>query len=355
LNQNFYRNLVAGVNGSFGRRLLRFVLRLISAAYKIAVGLRNFCYDKHLLRTCGAGAPVISVGNITTGGTGKTPLVIWLCRVLEKRSLKYAVLTRGYKVSGAEFADEPVILARSCPGAKIVVDPDRVAAARKTVAEFGTDVLVMDDGFQHRRLRRDLDIVAVDATCPFGYGRLLPAGLLREPVKSLRRADALVITRYDQATTEQVQQLQERIEQVAPHLAIAKAIHKHPCAKAAKGQSLSISELKEKVIFAFCGIGNPGAFMNRLREYELNVVGSKVYGDHHDYSGEDISGIYDEARSRGADLILSTEKDWVKSSLLVPRDDDIIFAYLAVELEFVEGVDKIEVLIEKTVGRSYAV
>jgi len=352
LNQNFYRNLIAGVNGSFGSRLLLFVLRLISAAYKTAVGLRNFCYDKHLLRIYGAGVPVISVGNITTGGTGKTPLVIWLCRFLETRSLKCAVLTRGYRVAGARFADEPVILAKSCPGAKVITNPDRVAAAGRAVAEFGVEVLVMDDGFQHRRLRRDLDIVAVDATCPFGYDRLLPAGLLREPVKALRRADAVVITRYDQATTEQVEQLQKRIEQIAPRVTIAKAVHRHPCAKAIKGRTLSVGELKEKVIFAFCGIGNPGAFINRLREYELNVVGSEVYSDHHDYSGEDISGIYDEARSRGADLVLSTEKDWVKSSLLVPRDDDIIFAYLAVELEFVDRVDKIEALIDKVVGRS---
>jgi len=350
LNQNFYRNLIAGVDDGFGRRLVRFLLLLISAAYKIAVGLRNFCYDKHLLRTVDVGAPVISVGNITTGGTGKTPLVIWLCRFLERRPLRCAVLTRGYRVAGAGFADEPVILARSCPGAKIVVNPDRVEAARKIASESGADVLVMDDGFQHRRLKRDLDIVAVDATCPFGYGRVLPAGLLREPVKALRRADAVVITRYDQVTTEQVRRLQKQIEQIAPQMVIAKAVHKHLCAKAAKGRTLSISELKEKVIFAFCGVGNPDAFMNRLKEYGLNVVGSKVYSDHHDYSSEDISGIYDEARKRGADLILSTEKDWVKSSLLVPRDDDIIFAYLAVELEFIDGVDKIEALIDKVVG-----
>jgi len=257
-------------------------------------------------------------------------------------------------VAGARFADEPVILARSCPGVKIVVNPDRVEAARKIASESGVDVLVMDDGFQHRRLKRDLDIVTVDATCPFGYGRMLPAGLLREPVKSLRRAGVVVITRYDQATTGQVQQIEEQIGRIAPQMAIAKAIHKHPCAKAAKGRTLSISELREKVIFAFCGVGNPDAFMSRLKEYELNVVGSKFYNDHHDYSGEDISGIYDEARSRGADLILSTEKGWVKSSLLAPRDEDIIFAYLAVELEFVDGVDKIEALIDKVVGRSEA-
>jgi len=321
-------------------------------SYEIAVSLRNFCYDKHLLRTYKAGAGVISVGNITTGGTGKTPLVIWLCRVLEKKSLKYAVLTRGYKASGAKFADEPVILARSCPGAKVIANADRVEAALKAVAEFGANVLVMDDGFQHRRLKRNLDIVAVDATCPFGYGRLLPAGMLREPASSLRRADAVVITRYDQATAEQVENIQKKITQIAPDAVVAKAVHKHPCAEAGKGRTLSISELKEKKIFAFCGIGNPDAYLKRLRDYELTVVGSKVYNDHQDYNHNDILYIYKHARSCGANLILSTEKDWVKSSLLAPQDDDIIFAYLAVELEFVDGVGKIEALIGEVIGCS---
>ena len=351
MNQNFYRNLIAGANEGFGRSLLRFLLRLVSVAYKAVVGLRNFCYDKHLLRMISIGVPVISVGNITTGGTGKTPLVIWLCGVLEKRSLKCAVLTRGYKASGAGFADEPVVLARSCPGANVVVNSDRARGAQKAIADFDADVLVMDDGFQHRRLRRDLDIVAVDATCPFGYGRVLPAGMLREPVRALRRADAVVITRYDQATAEQVEQLQKQIGQIAPAVTVAKAVHKHPYARANKGRIIGISELKDKSIFAFCGIGNPDAFMKRLREYELSVVGSKVYSDHHDYKDEDVSDIYEQARLLGANLILSTEKDWVKSTLLAPRDEDIIFAYLACELEFIDGVDKIEALIQKTVGR----
>lgn len=351
MNQNFYRNLILGADEGFARDLLRFLLRLISVAYQAAVGLRNFCYDKGLLGTYGADAAVISVGNITTGGTGKTPLVIWLCGVLESKSLKCAVLTRGYKVRGGKFADEPAILAKSCRGAKVIVNADRAQGARKAVAEFGANVLVMDDGFQHRRLRRDLDIVAIDATCPFGYGRLLPAGMLREPAMALRRAGAVVITRYDQITAGQTGELEKIIEQIAPDVTIAKAVHKHSCAKAAKGQTISIGELKEKAIFAFCGIGNPDAFLDRLAESGFNVVGSKVYNDHHDYCGEDILYIYEQARSGGADLILSTQKDWVKSSLLAPADDDIIFAYLGLELEFIEGVDKIEALIDKAVGR----
>ncbi len=351
MNQDYYRNLISGSGDGLARGLLRFLLRLISVAYHAVVCLRNFCYDKGLLRTHGADAAVISVGNITTGGTGKTPLVIWLCGLLEAKSLKCAVLTRGYKVRGGKIADEPVILAKSCPGAKVIADSNRVEGAKKAVGEFGAEVLVMDDGFQHRRLRRNLDIVAVDATCPFGFGRVLPSGMLREPAKSLRRAGAVVITRYDQVTDKQAGEVEKTIKRLAPDIAIAKAVHSHSYARAAKGQTLSIAELKEKAIFAFCGIGNPDAFLGRITESGFNVVGSKVYNDHHDYSSDDIRDIYEQARSCGADLILSTQKDWVKTSLLALQDEDIIFAYLGLELEFIEGVDKIEALVDKAVGR----
>jgi tetraacyldisaccharide 4'-kinase len=351
LNQDYYRNLISDSDDGLARGLLRFLLRLISVGYHAAVCLRNFCYDKGLLRSYSAEATVISVGNVTTGGTGKTPLVIWLCGLLETKSLKCAILTRGYKVRGGKIADEPVILAKSCPGAKVIANSNRLEGAGRAVAEFGTEVLVMDDGFQHRRLRRNLDIVAVDATYPFGFGRVLPSGMLREPAKALRRAGAVVITRYNQVTDEQAGELEKTIRQLAPDAAIAKAVHNHSYARAARGQTLSIAELKEKAIFAFCGIGNPDAFLGRLGESGFNIVGSKVYNDHHDYSSEDVRDIYEQARSCGANLVLSTQKDWVKTSLLASQDDNIIFAYLGLELEFIEGIDKIEALIDEAVGR----
>jgi tetraacyldisaccharide 4'-kinase len=352
LDQNFYRNLVSGADNSFAKRLLRFLLGIVSAAYQMAVALRNFCYDKHLLRSYRADAPVISVGNITTGGTGKTPLVIWLCGSLGKRAIKCTVLTRGYKTQSGKLADEPAIIAKSCPAAKVIVNPDRVSAANKAVKDYDAKILVMDDGFQHRKLRRDLDIVAIDATCPFGYGRMLPAGLLREPAKALRRADAVVITRYDQATAQQVEQIEKDIEKITPGITIAKATHKHPYARMIKGETLSIDQLKEKAIFAFCGVGNPNAFLNHLKEFGLNVVGSKIYNDHHNYTQADIMNVYEEAKGLGADLILSTQKDWVKTALLLQQNDDILFAYLALELEFIDGADRITALIEQVLGQS---
>lgn len=352
MNQNSYRNLVAGTEKGLFKSLLRAVLGVISLVYKCVVSLRNIGYDIGISKGTKVDAAVISIGNITTGGTGKTPLVIWLCDVLKSRSVSCAILTRGYKSQKGKLTDEPAMLAKSCGDAWVIVNSDRSAGAKKAINEFGAKVLVMDDGFQHRKLRRDLDIVAVDATRPFGYGKILPAGLLREPVKSLRRAQAVIITRFDQGSRENMDDLVERIEKIAPGITIAKAVHKHSYAKMMKGEKLSIEELREKKIYAFCGIGNPDAFLNNLENSGFSVVGSKVYNDHHDYTAEDMSEIHQEAKELGADLVLSTEKDWVKTALLVMGNFDIVFAYLVLELDFIDGADKIEALVDSVIESS---
>lgn len=346
MNQNSYRKLIGGSGGGLGNNLLRFVLWLLSHVYRTIIILRNWGYSAGWLRSYRMDVPVISIGNITTGGTGKTPLVIWLCRMLEKKGVKCAVLSRGYKAERGNVGDEAAILAKACGGAKVIVDSDRVAGAAKAIKEHCADVLVMDDGFQHRRLERDLDIIAIDATRPFGYGKLLPAGLLREPKRSIRRADAIVITHYDQTTSVSVARIEREVSAIKPGIPIAKAIHKHPFAKGTGGVILSMDDLRKKKIFAFCGIGNPDAFITRLREYGMKLVGSKIYNDHHNFSESDIGDIYEDAVEAGAELILSTEKDWVKTALHAQRLDDIGFAYLAVELEFIEGGKEIEQLVD---------
>jgi tetraacyldisaccharide 4'-kinase len=347
LDQNSYRNLISESGGGKAKALLRFILRMVSIVYAAAVIIRNFCYDIKIIKSNEAVIPVISIGNITTGGTGKTPLVIWLCNFITNKEINCSILTRGYKNPTGQISDEPAILSKSCPKAKVVVNSNRYRGSLRAVAEFRAKILIMDDGFQHRSLHRDLDIITIDATCPFGYGKMLPAGLLREPLRAIKRANAVVITHFDQSSVDETQEIEKKILQIAPGITIAKATHRHPNAVMRKGQNLSIEELKEKTIFAFCGIGNPNAFLNRLDEYELNVVGSKIFNDHHDYSSFDISEVYEQARILGADLILSTQKDWVKSTLHADNDDEILFAYLALELDFIEGDDKIVALIEK--------
>ncbi|MBN1817931.1 MAG: tetraacyldisaccharide 4'-kinase [Sedimentisphaerales bacterium] len=351
MDQNAYRRWMAGQEQKAWQTPLFAMLRLISVGYGLAIRFRNWLYDRGWLPTYRVDVPVICIGNLTTGGTGKTPLVIRLCRYLDSRSIRYGILTRGYRSQEGKLSDEPAVLLKSCPEAKIVVNPDRVAGARLAVEQHKVEILIMDDGFQHRRLARDLDIVAIDATCPFGYGRMLPAGLLREPVSSLRRADAAVITRYDRVPSDATDKIVEQIRSENPDIAIARAIHKHTHACTLHGETLSLEELASLSIFVFCGIGNPEAFLSRLVEYGLKIVGSQIYNDHHEYTRRDFEQLLTEARETKADLLLCTQKDWHKVGVFSPKEMDINLAYLALELDFLEGWDTIEALVDAVVGK----
>ncbi len=358
MNQEGYHRLISGQSSGLFAALLRFLLGVAARGYEIVIRLRNFSYSKGWLKIHRANAPVISIGNITTGGTGKTPLVIWLCKKLTQnlklktKNYKCAILTRGYKVTQnlklktQNYTDEPAILIESCPEAKVIVNPDRVAGAAEAVNKFGAKTLVMDDGFQHRRLGRDLDIVTIDATRPFGYGRMLPAGLLREPLIALKRANAVVITRCDQTTEAKLTQIEEKLQQVNPNMIIARSIHAAVCVKSTNDKEISLEELKDKKIFAFCGIGNPEAFLNTIKALGPELVGSKVYNDHHHYTDDCLADICRQAAHLKADLILTTQKDWTKITRLPPAKKDIPLAYLAIEIKFLAGQDKLRDLIE---------
>ncbi|HUS73376.1 MAG TPA: tetraacyldisaccharide 4'-kinase [Sedimentisphaerales bacterium] len=360
MNQDAYRKLISGESNGLGAALLRFFLGIAAQVYRVVIALRNLLYTKGWLKIHRANAAVISVGNITTGGTGKTPLVIRLCKLIISDSKiqvsdsQCAILTRGYKMtqdSGPktqDYGDEPAVLAESCPEAKVIVNPNRVAGADEAVEKFGAKVLIMDDGFQHRRLARDLDIVTIDGTLPFGYGRMLPAGLLREPVAALKRADAVVITRCDQAGEAELSQLEDKLHKINPEIVIARSIHAPVCAKSIKNKEIGLEELKSRKIFAFCGIGNPDAFLRTVTGLGVKIVGSKVYNDHYHYTDDCLAGICEEAKRLKADLMLTTQKDWFSSPLstTAKAKNDENFAYLAIELKFISGEDKITQLIE---------
>ena len=346
MNQKTLRQLLSGCDVCAAAKALRFLLRCVSVPYAWAVRTRNLLYDRGLLGTASASAPVISIGNITTGGTGKTPLVVWLCRYLENKGLRCAVLTRGYKTEQGSLSDEPALLAKACPGAVVVVDPDRIAGAQKATRQHGADVLVLDDGFQHRRLKRDLDILTLDATCPFGYERMLPAGLLREPLTGLRRAGVIVITRYDQAAAATIQTLEARLADAAPAIPVVKAVHRHTHAVTSGTQSIPLETLRGKRAFVFCGIGNPDAFIAHVSGHGIDIVGTRIFNDHHPYSTDDIKAIVNAARQNKAAMILCTQKDWVKTALLKPEGSEMTLAYLALELDFVEGLDILKARID---------
>ncbi|MFB0555017.1 MAG: tetraacyldisaccharide 4'-kinase [Phycisphaerae bacterium] len=380
--------MISGQKAGLGATILRLLLGVAAGGYSIAVRLRNFLYSNGWLKAHRADAVVISIGNITVGGTGKTPLVIWLCKQIISDSKfqisnsQCGILTRGYKAAKDSrhktqdsrrktqearlkrqdtrgktqvYRDEPAILAENCPEVKVIVNPDRVAGAAEAINKFGAKVLIMDDGFQHRRLVRDLDIITIDGTQPFGYGKMLPAGLLREPIASLKRADAVVITRCDQVTKAELSEIEKKLSIINPDMIIARSIHTPAYVKTTDNKEISLDYLKGKKIFAFCGIGNPDAFLNTIKTTGCELVGSKFYNDHHHYTNDCLADIYEQAGVLKADLILTTQKDWTKiisdfRFQISDFESSRPFAYIGIEIKFLAGEDKLRDLIEKTLA-----
>jgi len=230
-----------------------------------------------------------------------------------------------------------------------VVNPDRLAGAIEAVKKYKARVLIMDDGFQHRRLHRDIDIVTVDAMQPFGYGRLLPAGLLREPISSLKRAKAVILTRCDLVPKSNLAELMAAVNRINADVIIAQTIH-GPVFAVSGDRRIALEELKDKKTYAFCGIANPDAFLATVELTGANIVGSKIYDDHYNYTVNDVDDIYRDAAQSGIQMILTTEKDYNKVSPPASGEGKPVLAYLTVRLQFVEGADRIRELIEQSLA-----
>jgi len=333
--------------------VVRGLLRCGAVGYGLGVSLRNGLFTRRLLKQIQVDAKVISVGNLTAGGTGKTPLVVWLCQKLADVT-RIAILTRGYKSNSRNgqpgsptLGDEPALLARACPEIPVVVNPNRVAGALEAIDACQAEVLILDDGFQHRRLRRDLDIVTIDATCPFGFERLLPAGLLREPITALQRAQAAVVTRCDQVSTHAREEILKTLHHINPLLAIAQTRHDPTTVQGPKVPTFDAQTLKGRRIFAFCGLGNPDAFYQTLRVLGAQLVGTFSFDDHHHCTERELRGLQEQAQRTRADLILTTEKNWIG----LPAQSlsaEIPLAYLGMQLGFLTGEQELLERIEET-------
>ena len=367
--QQEYIKIVSGQKKGTCAACIKILLTIISAGYIVIINLRNFLYSRKLLKTHKVNAVVISIGNITTGGTGKTPLVIWLCDFLRENNIEPAVLTRGYKTGKKESGiDEPAVILQNCPKIKVIVNPNRATGARLAIEKFGSKVLILDDGFQHRRLARDIDIVTIDATEPFGFGKILPAGLLREPVSSLKRADAVVLTRCNLTGQQKLEEIETQLRKIKGNFIIAKTIHKPISLVFGDGKEKPSEYLAGKRIFAFCGIGNPESFFKTAENIGAKITGKETFDDHHIYSQEDIERICKRASDSKAELIITTEKDWTKIACLnipaSPTDFDSVssrraahqggkennkIVYMKIKIHFIEGVEELTDLIEKAV------
>ena len=329
---------------------VRCLLRLASGPYAAAVLLRDLAYRWGLRPVVRVEVPVVSVGNITAGGTGKTPLVVYLARWFRRRGVRVTVLSRGYgppvlpEDRAAEGGnDETDLLARLLPDVPQLVDPDRVRIARTAVEELDARCLILDDGFQHRRLARDLDLVTIDALVPFGFGHLLPRGLLREPLRSLRRADLLVVTRCDQA--DDLPGLRGRLRRLAPGIPVVETRHAPLCLVRPDGSEEALEALRRQRVLAVCGIGNPEAFRRTLASCGFTPVDFLVFPDHHRYTPDDRRRIHARAGDLDAGVILTTEKDLAK---LAPPHEQPPRTTLAlrVELEVTSGREVLEKRLE---------
>jgi tetraacyldisaccharide 4'-kinase len=256
------------------------------------------------------GAPVISVGNLTVGGTGKTPTVAELVRLLTRMGRRPAVLTRGYGGTARQQADE-VLEFGAMGGVPVIINPDRVAGAAAAAASYHADVLVLDDGFQHRRIHRHLDMVLIDALAPWGGGRLLPAGRLREPVSELGRADAVVISRANQVESTEVDAIRERVRALAPRAEVlTTSVTPWPYLAAEESGPAPI-DFGGRRILPVCGIGNPRTFL-KLIESTKNPAPPCIFPDHHRYTRADVERICNRARAAGVEAVVTTGKDYVK-------------------------------------------
>ncbi|MGD8452970.1 MAG: tetraacyldisaccharide 4'-kinase [Phycisphaerae bacterium] len=303
-------------------RWLRLLLAPATVGYHAVIAARNLWYDRVSSASHDAGVPVISVGNLTVGGTGKTPLTIEIVSRLRAAGHRPAILTRGYGAAAEAVADEVQEFHLALPDVPVVVNPNRVAGAATARQQHNADCLVLDDGFQHRRLRRTFDVVLIDALNPWGGGRLLPAGRLREPPASLRRAHWVVITRSNQVDPVAVQELMRTIQHWAPAVPISRAALAPSQLVAADDQVRPVDVLRERVVLPVCGLGNPGTFLRLLRQLSDHVVEPLVFPDHHRYSAIDVLAITNEARRQEAACVVTTRKDWVKLGTLWASSPD---------------------------------
>ena len=333
-----YRKILSGEAHGVGAACLRLILFLLSVPYGLVVWFRNWLYNIGLRPEHRVDKPVICIGNITAGGTGKTPAVEYVVKWLVEQGARPAILSRGYR-SQDGGNDEAMLLAQRLPDIPHRQDPDRFRAAVGAIKLDNANVLVLDDGFQHRRLARFANIVLIDATCPFGFGHLLPRGLLREPLSGLRRADAIIITRADLVEETTLTALKKRIRKFAPTAPVATARHA-PTALSVypDGAAQPPAILAGKNIGLFCSIGNPRAFQRTARQLDANILWSAEFSDHHWYTQEDIAAIT-RAENTAVELFVTTEKDAVKLGDKWPADRKLVV--LRVEMEILSGDDKL--------------
>lgn len=345
LHATAFRDLVSGRRRGATAAVLRAVLRGAEVGYAAAMRSRNYLYDRGSFRVERVDVPVISVGNITLGGTGKTPMVEWLARWYRGRGVRVALVSRGYGAEQGGANDEALELEERLPDVPHVQNADRVAASKMAIEEFESQLILLDDGFQHRRLARDLDIVLIDALEPFGFEHVFPRGTLREPLGSLSRAQIVALSRADVVDASQRAAIRARVEHYAADALWIELEHRPQRLVAADGRYEPVETLAGRRVAAFCGIGNPAGFQHTLSRVGADVVDLREFPDHHAYSREDVEGLAIWTDALNVDTVVCTAKDLVK--LRLDRLGGSQLSALAIELAITHGREQLEARLEE--------
>ena len=355
--------------------IIGFILNILSIVFSQIIKIRYFLYDKRLLKNSPLGCLVIVVGNITVGGTGKTPVVEKLAKTLQQNGRKVGIISRGYKskneslsrkilrfvtngavtppkivsdgknvlLSSKLAGDEPYMLANNLPGVIVICDKNRVKAGYFAIKDFGCDTLVLDDGFQYLKLRGSLNICLVDSTNPFGNERLLPRGILREPLHRLSKADYILITK-----TKKIQQCEELHQTIRIHNSLARIIYcKHTprfLVDIKSEEEKNLDFIKEKKVAVFSGIAYPESFEGTIKEQGAEIIYAKRFLDHHRFSAGEIKTVFMEAFDTGAEMILTTEKDAVRLPKISPK---IPLYYLRLEIDLLSNEEDFNSLVKR--------
>jgi len=331
----YLESVLLGENRGVFAWVIRALMWPLSLVYCGGLWVYLAAYKVGVRKRFRLGVPVISVGNITFGGTGKTPAVQTICRMLADQGKRVAVLSRGHggsargaivasdgeriMANSTEVGDEPIMLARTLPGVPIVVGKDRRATGMLACSRFAPDVIVLDDGMQYWQLHRDLEIAVLDAKRPFGSGFVMPMGDLREPASGLRRADVVLVANAREIGDAGFQALVDRVEKLSGRASVFRCAHEPVClVNPETGESTSLRWIKGRRVLAFCGIGRPRSFLDMLDGLGAVVPRSIVFPDHYPLSGVDLQRIIYEAEACRAEAVITTEKDIARLGTPIP-------------------------------------
>jgi len=342
--KEYYLSTLSGQEKGLIATLFKSTLSTLTYPYLAVLKTRDVLYQNGIIKSTRLPVKILSIGNITTGGTGKTPLVEFMAKSLHKSGRKVAILSRGYGASNLSkenndiVNDECLTLRENLKDVPVLVGKNRAINGERAINDYGVDSIILDDGFQHFKLNRDLDVVVIDSLNPFGGEYLVPRGSLREPLKNLRRADIFIISHCDQSSEKTLQSIYTRLKQLNTDAPVCESIHRAVhIENIADNSILELKWLKGKKVYGLSAIGNPESFAFTLKGLDADLIKHKVYCDHHVYTLEEMVRVISDANSLGADAIVVTQKDIVKIRNMNIGATKILS--LKVELEITKGIE----------------